>query len=37
METKGVGRRTTAIAKELPEIQDKKPCDFNGYDADTLW
>jgi DNA-binding HxlR family transcriptional regulator len=37
METKGRGgRRTTATAKELPVIQDKKSCDFNGYDADTL-
>jgi DNA-binding HxlR family transcriptional regulator len=36
METKGIGRRTTATAKELPVIQDKKLCDFNGYDADTL-
>jgi DNA-binding HxlR family transcriptional regulator len=36
METKGIGRRTTATAKELPVIQDKKSCDFNGYDADTL-
>jgi DNA-binding HxlR family transcriptional regulator len=37
METKGGGgRRTTATAKELPVIQDKKSCDFNGYDADTL-
>ena len=36
METKGRGgRRTTALA-ELPVIQDKKFCDFNGYDADTL-
>jgi DNA-binding HxlR family transcriptional regulator len=37
METKGRGgRRTTATAKELPVIQDKKSCDFNGYDANTL-
>jgi DNA-binding HxlR family transcriptional regulator len=37
METKGRGgRRTTTTAKELPVIQDKKLCDFNGYDADTL-
>jgi DNA-binding HxlR family transcriptional regulator len=37
MERKGRGgRRTTAAAAELPVIQDKKFCDFNGYDADTL-
>jgi DNA-binding HxlR family transcriptional regulator len=38
METKGRGggRRTTTTAEELPVIQDKKFCDFHGYDADTL-
>jgi DNA-binding HxlR family transcriptional regulator len=38
METKesGGGRTTAAEEEELPVIQDKKFCDFNGYDADTL-
>jgi DNA-binding HxlR family transcriptional regulator len=35
METNGKGRRTTTATK-LPLLQDKQPCDFNGYDADAL-
>jgi DNA-binding HxlR family transcriptional regulator len=36
METKGEGEGRTTATAELPLIQDKKCCDFNGYNADTL-
>ena len=37
METIGKGqKRTEAVATKLPLMQNKQPCDFNGYDADML-
>jgi DNA-binding HxlR family transcriptional regulator len=35
METNRAMERTTTPPK-LPVIQEKQPCDFNGYDADML-
>jgi DNA-binding HxlR family transcriptional regulator len=29
-------KKTATAATKLPLIQNEQPCDFNGYDADTL-
>jgi hypothetical protein len=36
METIEKGRRTSAVSKKLPQLQNEQSCDFNGYDADVL-
>src|SRR5436190_10367677 len=36
METKGRGRRGRSRLEELPIIQERKSCSFEGYDATSL-